>query len=735
MENKKAERGKFVVMMPWERLKRSESTSQAQATVDAIKDAILIPNYDSQPYARGAGQSTVQKRSVNMLRKWSRNNPWIRAAINLRRQQISRARWDIVTVDGESQANVEIVHKIKHLLRDPNTRMDSWRSFIEPIVEDILVLDQGAIEKELTVGAKAGRAVDPIKNLWPKDASRIAFDPSWDGSNLKKARYFEYDDTGKVIAEYKNEEMVVIVANKVTYSPLGLSPLEVLAETIEADLRAAKYNNNIVEQATPPGIIDLGEGVRPDQVDAFKTYWEGEIAGKSQTAITGGGKGVKWIPMAQSNRDMQFMEWQIYLARKICAVFGVQPQDIGLNFDVNKSSSEYGAAFTADNGIAPLCELIADYITREIVWLYDRNLRFVYTDVGRESAAAVSDYYKAALAGLPWLRLNDALKERGQDAVGDLGNEIWMPSPLGYMPLRYYELYLKGKVGDPDMPPPPTVPDAPEGAVDTSPGAPESGTPSQKPQQGKDQLDSKPNPDMNPRQQENKKRIVVIEPEAILSEDCPPSVIDAIEAHVDSGAEVIAITRSKGDTESIRAGLEDCGIDVADVLCNSFPEDSVLQFKRYEAQKIGRRGEEVVAFYDTDSTIVAAYRSSYPAAEDISLVESEKADGINLNVPAGVRAEAKRGLEWRREYGRGGIGPGQQTARMLIGNKMTIARVRKMRAFLARHEVDKQGEGFSPGEKGFPSAGRIAWALWGGDAGQAWANKVMRSVESRERNG
>jgi hypothetical protein len=72
---------------------------------------------------------------------------------------------------------------------------------------------------------------------------------------------------------------------------------------------------------------------------------------------------------------------------------------------------------------------------------------------------------------------------------------------------------------------------------------------------------------------------------------------------------------------------------------------------------------------------------------------------------------------------------------MLIGNKMTIARVRKMRAFLARHEVDKQGEGFSPGQKGFPSAGRIAWALWGGDAGQAWANKVMRSVESKERNG
>ena len=46
-----------------------------------------------------------------------------------------------------------------------------------------------------------------------------------------------------------------------------------------------------------------------------------------------------------------------------------------------------------------------------------------------------------------------------------------------------------------------------------------------------------------------------------------------------------------------------------------------------------------------------------------------------------------------------------------------------MYSFFARHEVDKQAEGFSSGEKGYPSNGRIAWALWGGDAGKSWANK------------
>jgi hypothetical protein len=51
-----------------------------------------------------------------------------------------------------------------------------------------------------------------------------------------------------------------------------------------------------------------------------------------------------------------------------------------------------------------------------------------------------------------------------------------------------------------------------------------------------------------------------------------------------------------------------------------------------------------------------------------------------------------------------------------------------MHSYFSRHEVDKKGKGFSPGEDGFPSAGRIAWALWGGDAGQVWAAKKVEQI-------
>jgi hypothetical protein len=59
-----------------------------------------------------------------------------------------------------------------------------------------------------------------------------------------------------------------------------------------------------------------------------------------------------------------------------------------------------------------------------------------------------------------------------------------------------------------------------------------------------------------------------------------------------------------------------------------------------------------------------------------------------------------------------------------------------MASYFARHEVDKEAQGFRPGEDGYPSNGRIAWALWSGDSGMAWASRIIReaSEEDAQRN-
>ena len=111
----------------------------------------------------------------------------------------------------------------------------------------------------------------------------------------------------------------------------------------------------------------------------------------------------------------------------------------------------------------------------------------------------------------------------------------------------------------------------------------------------------------------------------------------------------------------------------------------------------------------------------------------DRRDSIDLTPPAGAREEAQRGLDWRREHGRGGTPIGIARARDIAGGKaLSEETIARMVSFFARHEVDKKGEGWSPGEDGYPSNGRIAWALWGGDAGKAWAEKVARQLDGEE---
>jgi uncharacterized protein len=108
-------------------------------------------------------------------------------------------------------------------------------------------------------------------------------------------------------------------------------------------------------------------------------------------------------------------------------------------------------------------------------------------------------------------------------------------------------------------------------------------------------------------------------------------------------------------------------------------------------------------------------------------------DHIDFTPPAGVRSEAQKGLDWRSEYGRGGTAVGVARARDLSnGVNISPETARRMKAYFDRHEIDKQGKGWAPGEDGFPSNGRIAWALWGSDPGWAWSRKLVEQMNAAD---
>ena len=103
---------------------------------------------------------------------------------------------------------------------------------------------------------------------------------------------------------------------------------------------------------------------------------------------------------------------------------------------------------------------------------------------------------------------------------------------------------------------------------------------------------------------------------------------------------------------------------------------------------------------------------------------------------SGMASAARRALKWKEEGKPGGTLVGLARANQLKDREaLSASTVLRMYSFFSRHEVDKKATGFRSGEEGFPTKGRVAWDLWGGDGGYSWStakrNQIMRERESK----
>ena len=114
-------------------------------------------------------------------------------------------------------------------------------------------------------------------------------------------------------------------------------------------------------------------------------------------------------------------------------------------------------------------------------------------------------------------------------------------------------------------------------------------------------------------------------------------------------------------------------------------------------------------------------------------IESVEKAEDSFAPPQSVRDAAQRAIEWI-DSGLAGDGftrVGRTRAGQLArGESVSIETLKRMKSFFSRHQGDKTALGFTRGEKGFPSGGRVAWDAWGGDAGFAWAESMVERYEN-----
>jgi len=102
---------------------------------------------------------------------------------------------------------------------------------------------------------------------------------------------------------------------------------------------------------------------------------------------------------------------------------------------------------------------------------------------------------------------------------------------------------------------------------------------------------------------------------------------------------------------------------------------------------------------------------------------------LDLTPTKAIADNAEKGLELRKRFKRGGTEVGVGRARQLMERKPISADVvKRMASYFARHDIDKRARNFGDDED--PSAGYVAWLLWGGEAGKDWAERKKQQLAS-----
>lgn len=349
--------------------------------------------------------------SFDFLKRMANRDSVVAAVINTRLNQVSRfcypsrtredkigfkvRRKDPKENTGDNSKAVELENFIFKCGSLDEVR-DDFASFLKKVVRDRLVYDAVAVE---IIHNKVGEMV----GFYPVDASTIRrARPKGATSVIKKSDTgFKQVIQGKVVAEFNYDELaygVFYPRSDVTAFGYGFSELEQLVTILTAHLWGEQYNSKIFSQGTlPKGILNFKmNSLNRDMLLAFRREWQTQVTG-----LTGAWRvpvvaspDLQWIPMTQTNQDMEFSKWLDYLVNVVCSVYCIDPAEINFPSRGGSGDSHEKPLFdnsyesklrqSKDKGLYPLLDYIAHFMTVNIVEKILPDHVFVFEGLDRK---------------------------------------------------------------------------------------------------------------------------------------------------------------------------------------------------------------------------------------------------------------------------------------------------------------------------------------------------------------
>ncbi len=310
------------------------------------------------PWRPGGNINAMPKPTPANLRRFA-EMPVARRAINVVKDRIAGMDWQVrakrnAVLDDELQARLCAARR---LLEQPNPQ-DSFRTLIEPLLEDVIVGGFGAAELETT-----GDTNTPLR-LWPVDGATVAMETQWTG-DADQPRFVQTPFGASAGVPLLDRELMYVRLNPRTHTPFGLGRLEVAFETMNHFLSAHRYAGRLASNSVVQYALWLDEAT-PQQHERLIRYWQDEVEGTGQVPILSSANKPEVLRFAGGTDADLRLQWQEFLLRIIAGAFDIPPMLLGLQADVNRSTAGEMAEEAFQSAIVPVAKLLAEHITRDV---------------------------------------------------------------------------------------------------------------------------------------------------------------------------------------------------------------------------------------------------------------------------------------------------------------------------------------------------------------------------------
>lgn len=312
-------------------------------------------------------------------------------------------------VSEEDQKKIEYIKNFLEMggLNEKWDSFDTFQDFGRKIVFDSLTLDQLAFEitRDNSWNLSRFQAID---------ASTIRLLDSIDPRCREEFEQYRYKGylpkycmvwDGQIVRNPITEESVVFypwelgygVRNKSTSiwkSGYGTSELETLVNILTGILYSFDYNFNYFKQGSmPKGFINVkNPNISNSTLNEFRQAFQQTMRGVSNAHKTPviNGIDLEWIDLQrQSNRDMEFTDWMKFLLMLTCAVYRMDPSELGFQFKdqallFGQDGQKERLDHSKEKGLKPILIFIQNIINHYIVSEIDENFEFVFTGLDVE---------------------------------------------------------------------------------------------------------------------------------------------------------------------------------------------------------------------------------------------------------------------------------------------------------------------------------------------------------------